>query len=96
MNEFTKIAASTAILLSLGGLAFADHNTRISPRRHANLAAAQEYAEKAFYKVEDAQRANEFDLGGHAARAKTLLQQASEEMKLAAMDANRENFEERH
>ncbi len=36
-----------------------------------------------------AQQANEFDMGGHAARAKDLLRQASEEMKLAALAANR-------
>jgi hypothetical protein len=31
-----------------------------------------------------------FDMAGHAQRAKDLLSQANEEMKLAAMAANRE------
>jgi len=33
--------------------------------------------------------ANEFDMGGHAARAKDLLDQAYREIKLAAEAANR-------
>ena len=34
------------------------------------------------------QRTNEFDLGGHARRAKELLVEASEEIKQAALAAN--------
>ena len=61
----------------------------IDPARHANLAAAQRLSQQAYDKLTAAQRANEFDLGGHAARAKELLQQANNEMKLAAQAANR-------
>jgi len=61
----------------------------IDPARHGNLAAAQALSQQAYDKLTAAQRANEFDLGGHAARAKQLLQQANQEMKLAAMAANR-------
>ena len=35
-----------------------------------------------------AQQANEYQLGGHAGRAKELLRQANVEMKLAAQAAN--------
>ena len=57
-------------------------------RKHPNLAAAQGFVEKAFERVEAAQNANEFDLGGHAKRAKEALKLASDEMKLAAQTAN--------
>ena len=57
--------------------------------RHPNLAAAQRLIDQAFMRISDAQRANEFDLGGHAAKAKELLDQANREIKLAAETANR-------
>ncbi len=57
--------------------------------RHPNLVAAQELIENAIAKVQAAQRANEFDMGGHAARAKALLEQASEQIRLAAEAADR-------
>lgn len=68
-------------------VAFARAPGRVG-HRHPNLAAAQNLAQRAVERVEAAQRANEFDLGGHAARAKQALQLASEEMKLAAQTAN--------
>lgn len=60
----------------------------VSPHRHGNIARAQEYSRQAFDALTRAQQANEFDLGGHAGRAKQLLQQANDEMKLAAEWAN--------
>lgn len=71
-------------------VAFAREPARDVGRRHPNLAAAQDLCAKAFDKVEAAQRANEFDLGGHAKKAKEALAVASEEMKLAAQTANRQ------
>ena len=61
----------------------------VSPGRHPNIAAAQRLSEQAFQKLAAAQRANEWDMAGHAQRAKELLQQANAEMKLAAEMANR-------
>ena len=60
----------------------------VSPWRHGNIARAQEFSRNAFDAMTQAQQANEFDLGGHAARAKELLAQANDEMKLAAQWAN--------
>jgi hypothetical protein len=60
----------------------------VNPARHANIAAAQEYSRQAFDSMTAAQQANEFDLGGHAQRAKELLLEANQEMKLAAIAAN--------
>ncbi len=56
--------------------------------RHPNLRAAQQLIAQAYARIGDAQRANEWDMGGHAARAKDLLDQASREIKLATEEAN--------
>jgi hypothetical protein len=50
---------------------------------HPNLAAAQKLTAQAYDKLEAAQKANEYDLGGHAEKAKALLKQAADEIKLA-------------
>jgi hypothetical protein len=61
----------------------------VSARRHPNLNAAQRLMEQAVGKIDAAQQANEFDMGGHAQKAKDLLGRAFEEVKLAAEAANR-------
>jgi len=66
----------------------AAYAANISHVRHPNLAAAQTFIEKAIDKVSAAQIANEFDMEGHAAKAKSLLDQAYTEIKLAAVAAN--------
>jgi len=77
-------------LLVVGGIAIAQPPERnISGARHPNLAAAQRFSRQAYEKIVAAQEANEWDLGGHAQRAKELLDQASNELKLAAETANR-------
>jgi hypothetical protein len=60
----------------------------VSARRHPNLNAAQRLIDQAYAKISAAQDANEFDMAGHAARAKDLLDQANREIKLAAETAN--------
>lgn len=57
--------------------------------RHPNLAAAQRLCRQAWQRTVDAQQANEWDMAGHAQKAKDLLDQASNELKLAAQAANR-------
>jgi len=56
--------------------------------RHGNMRAAQQYIQQAWLKVDEAQQDNHYNLGGHAGRAKELLSQASEEIKLSAEAAN--------
>jgi F0F1-type ATP synthase membrane subunit b/b' len=63
------------------------HN--VNPNRHPNLAAAQRLSDQAFQKIVAAQQANEFDMQGHAQKAKDLLDQANKQLKLAAETANR-------
>jgi hypothetical protein len=60
----------------------------VSHHRHPNLAAAQSLTQRAYNRVVDAQKANEFDLGGHAAKAEQLLEEASHELKRAALNSN--------
>ena len=60
----------------------------VSARRHPNLAAAQSLCREAYDKLVAAQVANQWDLGGHAEKAKALLEQANAEIKLAAEAAN--------
>ena len=45
--------------------------------------------DQAYQKITAAQVANEFDMNGHAAKAKELLQQADKELKEAAEAANK-------
>jgi hypothetical protein len=61
----------------------------VSGARHPNLAAAQRLAANAYQKVIAAQQANEWDMQGHAAKAKDLLDQANNELKQAAQAANK-------
>lgn len=64
----------------------------VDPALHGNIAAAQSLSRQAYDYVTSAQQANDYSLGGHAARAKELLREANEEMKLAALSANQRKF----
>jgi hypothetical protein len=61
----------------------------VSPKRHPNLAAAQRLCANAYQKIIAAQEANEWDMQGHAQKAKDLLDQANRELKEAAEAANK-------
>jgi len=79
-----------AITLLLGGIAIAQKPVEnVNPNRHPNLAAAQRLSQQAYQKVIAAQEANEWDMNGHAQKAKELLEQANQELKEAAQAANR-------
>jgi hypothetical protein len=47
--------------------------------------------DQAFQKISAGQQDNEFDLEGHAAKAKELLDQASQQLHLSAVAANKEH-----
>ena len=84
------IASFFAALLLCSSVVLAQKPAQnVSPRRHPNLSAAQNLAERAFQRILDAQKANEWDMDGHAQKAKDLLDQANKELKLAAEAANR-------
>jgi hypothetical protein len=88
----TKTISSTLLIgsmLLVGGIAVAQRPKEdVSPRRHPNLAAAQRLSEQAWQKIVAAQQANEFDMQGHAQKAKELLDQVNRELKMAAEAAN--------
>jgi len=82
-------AALLGLLLLIGGVALAQRPVRnVSGARHPNLAAAQRLSRRAFEKVLAAQQANEWDMQGHAQKAKDLLDQVNNELKAAAQAAN--------
>lgn len=82
--------AVLAVALIGGGVAAAQKPVEnVSGKRHPNLAAAQRLSQQAFEKVTAAQQANEWDMDGHAAKAKDLLDQANQQLKLAAEAANK-------
>ena len=87
----TRILAAVAgLTLIVGGVAIAQkpvHN--VSGGRHPNLSAAQRLSQQAWEKIVAAQKANEWDMEGHAQKAKDLLDQVNNELKAAAGAANR-------
>ena len=83
------IVALGGMLLVAATVSAQKPKQNISSAKHPNLAAAQRFVDQAWNKVVAAQEANEFDLGGHAAKAKDLLDQANKELKLAAETANK-------
>ena len=90
MTKNRLLTAVVGSLLLLGGVAVAQKPVRnVSGARHPNLAAAQRLSRQAFEKIVEAQRANEWDMSGHAQKAKELLEQVNNELKEAAEAANR-------
>lgn len=70
---------------AFGSVIFAQRpDNDINPTRWPNLAEAQHHISQAFDKIDEAQNDNKDELGGHAAKAKDLLIQASHELKAAA------------
>jgi hypothetical protein len=89
MKQLFATAAVAAALLC-GGVALAQKPVdNISAKKHPNLAAAQNLSQKAWEKIVAAQQANEWDMSGHAAKAKELLDQVNQELKMAAEAANK-------
>jgi hypothetical protein len=91
MNQLRlAIATVTLSLLAAAGIALAQRPARnVSGARHPNIAAAQRLCQQAWEKIGAAQQANEWDMQGHAQKAKELLDQVNNELKLAAEAANR-------
>jgi hypothetical protein len=90
MNKTRVVMPIVAFLLVIG-LAVAQKPVKnVSGARHPNLAAAQRLSQQAFEKIIAAQKANEWDMGGHAQKAKDLLDQVNNELKQAALAANKD------
>jgi hypothetical protein len=74
-------------LIALCGAALLIAGTSFAEGKHPNLMAAENHLKQAVEKIEAAQKANEFDMEGHAAKAKELLAQAQTELAAAAAAA---------
>jgi hypothetical protein len=86
----TRVSSVVLGCLLLIGIAAAQKpKQNVSAGRHPNIAAAQRLVQQAWQRVVNAQEANEFDMQGHAQKAKGLLDEANKELKLAAEAANR-------
>ena len=87
VKRISVSVASALLLLSIA--AYGQKPVRnVSGRRHPNIAAAQRLSRQAFEKIVAAQKANEWDMEGHAQKAKDLLDQVNNELKQAAEAAN--------
>lgn len=86
-------AICATLLMTLGaGATWAQKPVEdISAKRHPNLAAAQRLSRSAWEKIVAAQQANEWDMAGHAAKAKELLDQVNQELKASAEMANKDH-----
>lgn len=81
MSKLRTIVITSALVFPLGLLA--------GPMKgHPNLIAADKALGVAWQRISDAQAANEFDLGGHAEKAKAAIEVAVAELALAARAAN--------
>jgi hypothetical protein len=87
----TRVAAVLlgSLVMLAGAIVFGQPKENISKGRHPNLAAAQRLSQQAWERIVAAQQANEWDLQGHAQKAKELLDQVNNELKLAAEASNR-------
>ena len=89
----TKALITSIVLAASLALPFASMAQQAGPvvdigYHHGNLRNAQQNIVQAWQLVSDAQVDNDAHLGGHAARAKDLLSQANDELRLAADVAN--------
>jgi F0F1-type ATP synthase membrane subunit b/b' len=90
MKKSVAVLLAIAFLFSLVLAVYAERPAQnVDWSRHPNLAAAQALIDKAFDKVVAAQKANEYDMDGHAQKAKDLLDEANRQIKLAALAANK-------
>ena len=88
IKNFQLLAAALAVLLWCG-ISFTQEPVKdIDPKRHPNLAAAQSHVVAANQEISNAQKANDYDMKGHAEKARQLLVEVNQELKAAAEAAN--------
>ena len=89
MIKSSILAFALGSLLTVGGIVLAQPQRNVSGALHPNLAAAQRLSRQAWQKIVDAQQANEWDLQGHAQKAKELLDEVNNQLKMAAEASNK-------
>jgi len=88
MNVWKPIAlVAVAGLVASVGAQVASANGSVQNDQHPNLTHASEHLTAAAADITAAQTANEFDLGGHAAKAKELIGKAQAEVAAARQAA---------
>ena len=87
MTKFTTTVCAIGLAVFASSIS-AKPADNVNPARHPNIAAAQRLSTQAYNKIVAAQQANEFDLNGHAQKAKDLLDQVNRELKAAAETSN--------
>jgi hypothetical protein len=92
MTSTRKLVLGGLLSLGLvaGGITIAQGPPErdVNPGHHPNIAAAQRLTDQAYNRIVVAQQANEWDMDGHAQKAKDLLDQANRELKASAEAAN--------
>ena len=79
------LSSALGAVLMCGGVVLAQGpGVDIDPHRHPDLADAQHHIQQAYARIDEAQKANHDELGGHAQKAKDLLDGANRELKEAA------------
>ena len=89
MLKTRLVAPVLGLLLLVGTVIVGQPKRNVSAGRHPNIAAAQRLSQQAYERIVDAQKANEWDMQGHAQKAKELLEQANNELRQAATAANK-------
>ena len=90
MKNIRLLVSALCSMVLIAALATAQRPQKnVSNVRHPNLAAAQRLSRQAWERIVEAQKANEWDMAGHAQKAKELLDQVNNELKLAAEAANK-------
>lgn len=81
MKKIALITVVAGLMTLAAGAGFA------AGERHPNLNKAKDLVDKAIDRLEDAQKANEDKLGGHAKNAEGFLKQAQPEIAAALQSA---------
>lgn len=89
MTKRSLVFPAMLMAVLLGGATLAQEPViDISPKIHPNLAEAQHHVVEANRAIATAQKANKYDMKGHAEKARQLLVEVNNELKLAAEAAN--------
>jgi hypothetical protein len=84
-----RIDAVVIVALLCGSVTLAQEPVQnINKGAHPHMAEAQRLVVQAYREIEIAQKANNYDMHGHAGKAEGLLKQVNEELKTCAEDAD--------
>jgi hypothetical protein len=87
-KKLQAFTAALVVLLFCGIVLAQEPVVDIDATIHPYLAAAQRHVVEANKEVANSQKANKWDMKGHAEKARELLVQANQELKAAAEAAN--------